>query len=179
MQKRGAVVQVKRPLTMLLDKFHRSGGGPFRIVALKRCFGIVPINILGPREPEILHGLPIAFFIFKFFAIELRCVGDIFLNLMEPVLLSKLCITEGWPHMKFPHHTRGVPRLGQQRCHVLIIRLQLHVEARQALLALGKQFQKFRRVRRARITAGQKGVSRRRANRAGDVRVFKGDPLPR
>ena len=138
MQQRGAVVQIKRPFTVLLDKFHRRGGGPFRIMTLKRRLGIVPINILRPREPEILHGFPIALFVLKLFAIQFRCVRRILFYLVQPVFFPKLCIAQFWSHMKFPHHPRGVPRLGQQRCHVLIVRLELHIETRQALLPLGE-----------------------------------------
>ena len=144
MQQCSAVVQIKRLLTVVLDKLHRGRGGPFRIMTLERRLNIVPINILGPCEPEILHSLPIALLIFKFFAVERRREGYVFLNLVQAVFLPKLCITERRPYMKFPHHARGVPGLSQQRRNVLIVRFQFHVEARQALLPLGEKLQKFR-----------------------------------
>ena len=129
---------------MALDKLHRGRRRPFRIMTLERRLGIVPINILGPRKPEILHGLPIPLLIFKFFTVERRREGYVFLNLVQAVFLPKLRITERRPYMKFPHHARGVPRLSQQCRNVLIVRFQFYVEARQALLPLREQLQKFR-----------------------------------
>ena len=67
---------------MLLNEFHCRRCGPFWIVTLKGGLGVVPVNILGPGEPKILHCFPVALFILKFPTIERFGKRGILFNLM-------------------------------------------------------------------------------------------------
>ena len=75
-------MHIKWSLFMLLNELHCCRYGPFRIVALKGGLGVVPVNILGPGEPEILHCFPVALFILILLTIERFCKRGILFNLM-------------------------------------------------------------------------------------------------
>ena len=58
-QERGAHVQVKWLILVLLDEFDGRRGRPFRVMSLERRLQVAPVDVLGPGEAAVLDELAV------------------------------------------------------------------------------------------------------------------------